>query len=324
MPFILDKSFKPYILLRNKHVNTLYRYFFSDTKVEFKRKRIKTFDNDFIDLDFSKVNSNNIVILIHGLEGSSDSNYIHTMSQTLNNANFDVVVFNMRGCSGESNKQLSSYHSGKTEDLLEVINYLENNYEYLKINIIGYSLGGNLTIKFMGEFSNKMPSSIFSAVGVSVPCDLKGSVESISKYENKIYMNGFLKTLREKAKQKATKFPNDNINIEKINKAKNFYEFDDFFTAPIHGFKDAEDYWKKSSCKQYIKGIKLPTLLISAKDDPFLDENCHPIKEAKQNDNFTFIQTKNGGHLGFVTGFKMNNQRWLENRILEFIQDNSK
>jgi len=323
MPFGQSLSFKPNFLLKNKHVNTLYRFLFSTTRVNFKRKRIETNDNDFIDLDFSKVNSDNIVIIIHGLEGSSSSNYMQTVTETLNNANIDVVAFNMRGCSGEPNRLLSSYHSGKTEDLLRVIQFLENNYNYHQIHIVGYSLGGNLTIKFMGEFANKMPKSVFSAVGISVPCDLKGSVEAISKVENRIYMNGFLKTLKAKAKQKSEKFPEANISLLDINKAKDFYVFDDLFTAPINGFIDADDYWQKSSCKQFIKYINLPTMLISAKDDPFLNEDCFPIQESIANDYFTFLQTEYGGHLGFVTGFKLKKQRWIENKILDFIVENS-
>ena len=310
-------------MLRNRHINTLYRFLFSNTKVDFKRKRMPTKDNDFIDLDFSKVNSNKIVIVIHGLEGSSDSNYIHTITKTLNAANYDIVAFNMRSCSGEPNNLLASYHSGKTEDLLEIIHFLENNYNYNQIHIVGYSLGGNLTLKFMGEFANKMPESVISAVGVSVPCDLKGSVEAISKWENKIYMNGFLKTLKAKAIAKAKQFPNAKLDIQKIKKATNFYVFDDLVTAPVNGFINAEDYWKKSSCKQFLNDIKLPTLLISAKDDPFLNENCHPIKEANESESFTFLQTNYGGHIGFVKGFNLKKQHWLENKILEFLNKTS-
>lgn len=323
MPFIKDNTFKPSLFLRNRHINTLYRFLFSVAKVSFERERMPTKDNDFIDLDFSYVNSDKIVILIHGLEGNSNSNYIHTVSQTLNKAKYDIVAFNMRGCSGEPNKLVSSYHSGKTEDLLEIVNFLEERFDYKQIHIVGYSLGGNLTIKFMGEFANTIPEKIFSAVGISVPCDLKGSVEAISHWENIFYMNGFLKTLKEKAQQKIKLFPDVNIDTKNIKKATNFYEFDDLFTAPINGFINADDYWKKSSCKQFISEIKLPTMLISAKDDSFLNELCYPVEESTNHDNFTFVQTEFGGHLGFVEGFNMNKQRWLENTILQFIQENS-
>lgn len=323
MPYFQDTSLQPVFLLKNKHVNTLYRYFFSNTKVNFVRKRMQTQDNDFIDLDFNQNHFDKIVILIHGLEGSSNSNYIHTIADTLHNSKYDTVAFNMRSCSGEPNNLLSSYHSGKTEDLVEVISFIETNYAYKQIHIVGYSLGGNLTLKFMGEFAAKMPKLVTSAVGVSVPCDLEGSVISISLPENKIYNNGFLKTLKKKALQKAVLFPDNNLDIARIKKTKNFYDFDDLVTAPINGFKNAKEYWKLSSCTQFLPQIKLPTLLISSKDDPFLNAACLPVQEAVKSKSFTFIETEYGGHIGFVAGFRMKKQRWLENKIAAFIIKNS-
>jgi len=321
--YIQDTTFKPNIFLRNKHVNTLYRYFFSKIKVNFIRERMLTDDADFIDLDVSKVNSDKVVIVIHGLEGSSESNYIHTITELLNKNNYDVYAFNMRGCSGEPNNLLSSYHSGKTEDLLAIIQYIKLKKDYKQLHVVGYSLGGNLAIKFMGEFADKMPSLIKSAVGVSVPCDLKGSTIAIAKWDNTLYMKGFLKTLKEKTIEKIMRFPNANINKKKMLAAKNFFDFDNLVTAPIHGFKDAEDYWKQSSCKQFIKNIKHATLLITSKDDPFLTTSCMPIEEAKKHQYFTFLQTEYGGHIGFVRNFKMKKQRWLEYQIVDFIKKNS-
>ncbi len=321
--YIQDTTFKPNLFLRNKHVNTLYRYLLSKVKVNFTRERMQTDDSDFIDLDISKVNSDKVVIAIHGLEGSSDSNYIHTITELLNKNNYDVYAFNMRGCSGEPNNLLSSYHSGKTEDLLAVINHIQATNNYKQLHIVGYSLGGNLTLKFMGEFANKMPVLVKSAVTVSVPCDLKGSTIAIARWDNILYLKGFLKTLKEKTLEKMARFPEANINKDKMLAAKNFLDFDNLVTAPIHGFKNAEDYWKRSSSKQFIKDIKHPTLLITAKDDPFLTKSCMPIEEAKKHDYFTFLQTKYGGHIGFVQGFNIKKQRWCENQILRFIQKNS-
>ncbi len=323
MPYIENTTFRPNFFLRNKHINTLYRFFLSKVVINFIRERMSTRDGDFIDLDVSSVNEKKAVILIHGLEGSSNSNYIHTLAELLNSNKYDVIAYNMRGCSGEPNKLLSSYHSGKTADLLEVIAYVELNYAYEQLHIVGFSLSGNLTLKFMGEFATTMPKIIQSAVAISTPCDLKGSSEAIATWENKIYMNGFLKTLRIKALEKIERFPEANLNKEKILSAKNFIEFDDAFTSVTHGFKDANDYWKQSSCKQFIQYISKPTLLISAKDDPFLSDSCLPKKEAKNHQHFTFVQTKYGGHIGFVLGFNIKKQRWVENQILDFIQKNS-
>ena len=314
-------TFNPKFLFKNKHFNTAYRHFFSNLKINFKRKRIQTNDGDFLDLDFATVNANKVVIAIHGLEGSSDSSYIKTLTKTLNENNFDVIALNLRSCSGEPNKLLSSYHSGKSDDLLEVIQYIEKGYQYKKIHIVGYSLGGNITLKFMGEFADS--TNVNSAVAISVPCSLKGSSIAMTEKGNKMYVNNFLKTLRAKAKIKFEKFPDSNLEIHKILSAKNFSEFDNNYTAPAHGFKNANDYYEKSSSKQFLKFIKKPTLLITALDDSFLNEDCYPTKEAENSKHFHLLTTKYGGHVGFCQSFSMKNNYWCENQILSFIKNNN-
>ena len=316
------KSFNPKFLFRNKHFNTAYRYYFTKTKINFNRKRIYTQDNDFLDLDFSTVNSDTVVIAIHGLEGSSNSSYIRTLTSFLNKNKIDAIALNLRNCSGEPNKLLSSYHSGKSDDLLEVIQHIENNYHYKNIHVVGYSLGGNITLKFMGEFADK--TQVKSAVAVSVPCSLKGSSEAMMQKGNKLYMNNFLKTLKIKSKEKMERFPDSSLDLNKILQAKNFKDFDDAVTAPTNGFKDAEDYWEKSSCKQFLKFIKKPSLLITALDDPFLNEACYPTKEANDSKHFHILATKYGGHVGFCQSFNSKNNFWLENQILSFIKNNNK
>ena len=151
MPIIKSK-FSPSFLLKNGHFSTMYRSIFMKESHNYNRRRITTWDNDFIDLDFSKVNSSKLVVLIHGLEGSSESKYILAAVSELNKAGYDTVSFNLRGCSGEDNLLLPTYHSGKTEDLDFVINYLIENYSYDKIMVVGYSLGGNMTLKYFGEY----------------------------------------------------------------------------------------------------------------------------------------------------------------------------
>lgn len=279
-----------------------------------------TNDNDFIDLDISSINANRVVIAIHGLEGSSNSNYIQSITKVMNDNNYDVIAVNLRGCSGEPNKLLSSYHSGKTDDLFEIIEFIEANYSYEQIHIVGYSLGGNITLKFMGEYVGKISDKIKSAVAVSAPCDLKSSAIAITKFSNKLYLANFLKTLKVKALEKLKRFPNANLDEDKIINAKNFYDFDEFVTAPTHGFKSAEDYWSTSSSKQFLPKIEKPTLLITALDDPFLGESCYPNDEAKQSKYFYLLPTKYGGHVGFSTNFDMESNFWLESEILSFIE----
>jgi predicted alpha/beta-fold hydrolase len=320
MPIINNQTLHPKLVFKNKHFNTLYRYFKTDITIPFKRKRIPTKDNDFLDLDFSQVGSDSIIIAVHGLEGSSDSSYIKTLTHYFNGKNIDVVALNLRSCSGELNKKLASYHSGKTEDLDETIQFILKNYHYKNIFLVGFSLGGNIVLKYMGEYANKIPEQVKKAVGVSVPCDLKGSADTISKLENTFYKKNFLKTLKEKALKKLELHTNHQLDYQKIAKATNFKEFDDAFTAPSNGFKDAEDYWQKCSCNIFLPKITQPTLLITALDDPFLSKSCYSFKTANTNDNFYILATNSGGHVGFCESFNMKNNLWLEKQIEAFIK----
>ena len=262
-----------------------------------------------------------IVIIIHGLEGSSDSNYIKSLAKVLNQYPFDVVAINLRGCSGESNRKLYSYHSGKTDDLHTVINYVASHYSYDHIDLVGFSLGGNMILKYLGEQVYSIHPKIHAAVTVSAPCDLQGSSAQLSKFWNNIYMRRFLVSLKSKLAIKEKQFPNSFIDIERINKARNFFDMDNLYTAPAHGFKNAFDYWKKNSSKQFIPTIKTPTLLITSNDDPFLSKSCIPAKEAKININFSLEITNYGGHVGFNSSFLNGRNHWLENRIIDFLND---
>jgi len=316
-----DSSYNPEFLFKNNHFNTIYRTLFQNLEINYTRKRLELEDGDFIDLDFSSVNSNKIVVAIHGLEGSSGSNYIKSLTKVLNQQQFDVVAINLRGCSGESNRKISSYHSGKTDDLDKVITYLNAKYSYKEINLVGFSLGGNMILKYLGEDIFDSHKMIRSAVTVSVPCDLKGSSIELSKFWNKAYMKRFLISLKNKLIVKSEQFPDSFLEMEKIKKAQNFFDMDNLYTAPAHGFKDALDYWEKNSSKQFIPSIKTPTLLITSQDDPFLSKSCIPVKEAKNNSNFILELTNYGGHVGFNSSFSKTNNHWLEKRIVGFLSN---
>jgi len=319
MPLQTETSFKPNIFFRNKHFNTLYRFLLSKKKLKYKRERIQTNDADFIDLDIASVRSDKVIIAIHGLEGNSQSSYIKSLAEYANSKGYDVIAMNLRGCSGEPNKLISSYHSGKTEDVKQVLYYIEQKQIYKSISVVGYSLGGNLVLKLMGEYKSNYPHILKSAVGVSVPCDLENSSKVLGKGFNKLYQYGILKSLLKKASFKLKQFPNSGIDNDKLSKVSNFADFDEYFTAPLNGFSSAVDYYTKSSSKPYLKHIKIPTLMIAALDDSFLSESCYPYKDAKQNSYFHLLTPKYGGHVGFYSGFKEKNNYWLENEILHFI-----
>jgi predicted alpha/beta-fold hydrolase len=320
MPLITTSDFKPSLLFRQKHISTIAPSFFRKVKgVNYNRKRISTPDDDFLDLDFSIVGSDVIVIISHGLEGNSERTYMKGMVKAINKAGWDAVALNLRGCSGEPNNLYLSYHSGKTDDLDLVINHLLKNYNYQNIKLVGYSLGGNLTLKYIGEKGEAIPPEITSAVAISVPVDLKDSANQLSKTSNAIYMKRFLNMLKPKLAEKAQRFTNNGVKNESIFKMRNFSDFDNLYTAPAHGFSSAEDYWEKCSAKFFLSRIKIPTLLINALNDPFLGDLSYPIAEAQVNQYF-YIETPNyGGHVGFVKSLKMNGELWIEKRTIGFL-----
>jgi predicted alpha/beta-fold hydrolase len=231
----------------------------------------------------------------------------------------DCVAVNFRGCSGEDNNNPFSYNSGKTDDVSLIINYILANYNYKNIVLLGYSMGGNITLKYLGE-NSEIPLNIRGAIAISVPCDLEGSSNTLSNWHNAIYLNRFMITLKKKALLKLQKFPNCGLNEEAIINAKTFRDFDNAVTAPLFGYKNAHDYWTKCSSKQFLEGIKQPTLIINALDDSFLSESCYPFEGAKNHKNLTFEVPKYGGHVGFNTSPFGKDLLWSENRILQYIQ----
>jgi len=287
--------------------------------VNYERKRIVTPDDDFLDIDFSTVGSKTIVIITHGLEGNSERAYARGMVRAVNNASWDAVAINLRGCSGEPNNLYLSYHSGKTDDLDLVIHHIKENYDYDKIMLVGFSLGGNITLKYLGEQGENANPLISRAVAISVPIDLEDSAVQLAKKSNVLYMNRFVKMLKPKMIGKAERFPEWGLVREDILKMSNFYDIDELYTAPAHGFKNAKDYWEKCSSKPSLSKIRIPTLLINALNDPFLGKPSYPFKEA-ENSKFFYLETpKYGGHVGFINDFKMNNL-WIEKRTIGFLK----
>ncbi|MCH1547604.1 MAG: alpha/beta hydrolase [Flavobacteriaceae bacterium] len=226
---------------------------------------------------------------------------------------YSVAAMNYRFCSGEINRQLVTYHSGKTDDLHTVINFVLPNYD--SVYLVGFSLGGNLILKYNGDGLFSLSPKIKANVAISVPVDLKGSSISLKRCENVLYRWRFLRTLSKKMFLKHQQFPNE-LDLAPLKKIKTLTDFDDFFTSKINGFKDAEDYYLKASSKQFIHNISKPTLLINALDDPFLSESCFPISEAEENSNFFLMTPIHGGHVGFISKGAF---YWSEIQILNFL-----
>lgn len=312
---IIKSSYKVPLFYYNRHVQTILPSLFRKTETRmFSRTRIKTSDNDFLDLDLIPNGYKRCVVISHGLEGNSHRSYVTNLAYQLMTSGYDICAWNFRGCSGEINKQARMYHSGSTEDLETVIEYLKPKYD--EIYMVGFSMGGNLTLKYLGERRDQLNSKIKGAVTFSVPTDLSASVDKLGKWYNRIYMKRFLNTLKSKLVVKEAIFPNL-ISVDNYDSIKNFREFDDRYTAPMHGFESANDYYEKCSSKQFIQSISIPTLIVNAKDDPFLTESCFPITECKNSEHVYLEMPKGGGHVGFMIAGGV---YWSEKRTLEFLR----
>lgn len=315
MPLIKKIDYDYPKWLFNGHLQTIVPSLFrSSLPLPFERERVNTPDGDFLDLDWLKNGSKKLVLISHGLEGNSQRPYMSGMARQFYINGFDVLNWNFRGCSEEMNKKAIFYHSGATYDLDFVIQHASGVYD--NIYLIGFSLGGNLTLKYLGEKRVRNPK-IKKGVAISVPLHLESSSIQISKGENILYAKRFLKTLKEKVAKKAVFFP-DEIPVGTLRKIKTLQDFDDHYTGPLHGFEDAHDYYEQNSSLYFLEGISVPSLVLNAQNDPFLSDKCFPIKVARQLETVWMEFPKYGGHVGFSPR-KSEDIYWSEKRAFEFI-----
>jgi len=308
-------NYTPPRLLFTNHLETIYPALVRKVNnVNYVRERIPTPDQDFLDLDWLHQNASKLVIISHGLEGNTQRSYIRGMAKAFYEKGYDVLTWNYRGCSEEMNKQLRFYHSGATEDLDVVVKHAINKKSYSSISLIGFSLGGNLTLKYLGEKGKELNSLIGECVTFSVPLDLHASCETISKY--RIYSHRFIKSLKKKVIEKAR--INPELDLNGIDKIKTLIEFDNEYTAPLHHFSNAIEYYEKCSSIHFIERIKTPTLIVNAQNDPFLSPATHNHPSLFNNPLVQFENPKYGGHVGFAL-FNQNGLYWSELRALDFI-----
>lgn len=303
-------------LLFNRHVETVYPALFRKVPtVESIQKRINTPDDDFLDLDWYSTRSNKLVIISHGLEGNSKRAYVLGMVNAFIRAGYDAIAWNYRGCSHELNRRPRFYHSGATDDLNTVVEHVQTLNHYSDISLVGFSLGGNLTLKYLGEKHNSV-RSIRSAVAISTPLDLASSCQALSQPANWMYVKRFLISLKKKASAKA-KVMTLPIKTD-LDSISTLRQFDDQITAPLHGFADAEDYYAKCSSLPFLDSIQTRTLVISALNDPFLSPACYPVNKNYEHVKLEF--PRHGGHVGFTT-FNRNGLYWSELRARRFIAE---
>ncbi len=320
MPLIMASTYRPPALITNGHLQTILPSLLRRVAgVTYRRERIATPDDDFLDLDWSLGNPGaRLAVLCHGLEGSTAAAYMKGMVRLFNRAGWDTLGINFRGCSGIPNRRLRSYHSGATEDLATVLAHVGRHAVYRSIGLIGFSLGGNLVLKYLGEQGRRLGADIRWAAAVSVPCDLKDGALAMSRPACRIYMFRFLRTLCAKARMKAV-HANSWLRPEDFKGLRTFREFDDRYTAPAHGFRDAEEYWRECSARFFIDRIRIPTLLVNARNDPFLGPRCYPADQARRSAWLHLEMPASGGHVGFIPPL-LRGDFWHERRILAFAE----
>ena len=309
-------SYKAPRFLFNAHLETIYPSLIRRVTVApYERERIPTDDDDFLDLDWIRNGSKKLVIISHGLEGSSHRPYVKGLAKAALNHGFDVLAWNFRGCGGEINRQRRFYHSGATDDLHTVLTHAIATKAYDSMSLTGFSLGGNLTLKYLGE--RTLDPIIRKSVVFSVPLDLHSSCEKISHPSNWIYARRFLNSLKMKVVQKHALYPD--LDITSLKRIRTIMDFDEHYTAPLHGYSGALDYYTQNSSLQFLKNIRTPTLIINAKNDPFLSDACFPVGVLQDHPYVRISVPVRGGHVGFAQ-FTSNGLYWSEEQAMQFLE----
>jgi predicted alpha/beta-fold hydrolase len=314
----VDKTdFKPAWWLRSPHLQTLWPVFFKKRHpLELTAEQVELDDGDFIDLRWSKKTSGKTVLVLHGLEGSLESHYVNGIIFQLEQSGYKPVLMHFRGCGGSINRLARAYHSGETGDVATIVEHIKNKTGEYPFAAIGFSLGGNVLLKWLGESGESNP--LHKAVAVSVPFRLHDAAKRLEKGISKIYREHLLDSLK---KTYIEKFKNitSPLNID-VQQLKSFWDYDDKVTAPLHGFTGAQDYYDRCSSRQFLKTIKVPTRIIHSSDDPFMFNETVPDRE-ELSQSIDFLLTAHGGHVGFISGTgPASLHSWSEQKIIEFLK----
>lgn len=314
---IAASAFRPAWWLPGAHLQTLYPSLCRRRVIpRLTRQRMELPDGDFLDIDWTDADSGVLVLVLHGLEGSLESHYAGGLLTRLSQEGYGAGLLYFRGRSGETNRLPRSYHSGDTADLDYVIRALRANDPHRKLVVIGFSLGGNVLLKWLGE--QGCDAQVVTAVAVSVPFDLNSAALRLERGFSRIYRDYLLRKLRQSVITKSA-LHKPPLPLQELDRLRSFRAFDDAVTAPLHGFAGVDDYYTRSSCRQFLASICIPTLILHAMDDPFLPADALP-NATEISPHVTLELSESGGHVGFVAG---NNPAkpvfWLEQRIIEHL-----
>ncbi len=316
MPLIRSSSYQKPRWMLGPHMETILPSVIRHIKLPIAPQELvlETPDGDFIEYDLYAQDSNRLVIISHGLEGNSRRPYVLGMVKQFLLEGWGVLAWNYRGCGGKVNRKPNFYHSGFTVDLRSLVNEIGTSYAC--VSLVGFSLGGNLTLKYLGE--EGVNNNVKSAVVYSVPLDLAGCSIAIDSAKNSFYRNRFLKSLKRKIASKRVIMPNFLPSVD-LAAIKTIYDFDDKITAVISGFENADDYYQQNSAMSFISNIGVPTLVVNAQNDPFLSRSCFDQGLFEQS-GVVFLETPtSGGHVGFSASSPWKSY-WSEQRAFEFVR----
>ena len=302
------------------HLQTIVPYFLRRMPPPpYRRERIDTADGDFIDLDWIDGPADRpLVVLFHGLEGSSLSHYARAMMHSVRAAGWRGVVPHWRGCSGEPNRLPRAYHSGDHQEAGWLIEALRQRANPPAMFAVGVSLGGSALLNWLGRAGPNAATWLTAAAAVSAPLSLRTGGEAIERGFNIVYTWNFMRTMRRKGLEKSRQFPGV-IDAARIRRTRTLHDFDDAFTAPLHGFEGADDYWDRGSSLLWLRHIAVPTLIINALNDPFLPYDALPHKPVVS-DAVTLELPQHGGHVGFLHGKWPGDPTFLPRRLLRFFE----
>ena len=317
---ILTSQYRAPLWIGGKHAQTIIPNLFRKvTGVQYVRERISTEDDDFLDLDWSCVDSKKLVIVAHGLEGNSGKSYVLGMVKAFNSRGWDAMGWNLRGCSGELNKGFRFYNAGSTDDIKTIVSHAASKKKYKQICLIGFSMTGNVILNYLAEPRAELPLELKKAVVFSVPCDLYACARSLCSGFNRLYLNQFLITLKRKVTLKSKLHPGIFAHV-KLDKINDLIDFDSSINVPLYGYRDAMHYYHECSSKYNLSKIEVPTLIVNAKNDPFLHPSCFPHEACHASRTLFFEGPEDGGHLGFIKD-RIHGIYWSEERAIQFIEE---
>lgn len=319
MATIIESDFRPAWWLRGAHLQTIWPTIIKRKfNLPLRSERFDLPDGDFLDLEWIDQGGGPLIVVLHGLGGCIQSPYAQSMLRIILRKGWNAVFMHFRGGSGEPNRYARYYHSGETEDLNTLISYLQTFRQYSKLGIVGYSLGGNVLLKWLGEQRTLAP--VDAAVAVSVPFDLGAAASKLDTGMSRIYRWWLLRSLRNDLYEKLQRIRLP-VSKQELKKIKTFRELDDKVTAPLNNFVDAEDYYRQATCRPHLQNIAKPTLVLHSTDDPFMTPGVLPRAD-EMSEQITLEVSKHGGHVGFIGGDKfLKPQYWLDQRIPTFLED---